>query len=80
MDQVAVLTLGIKYSFQHNENAGIVFLDMNLLRTISDRHMVGYIVEKLTHRSFVLQLRAGLYAQNNEEWCPAGFHPLADAV
>ena len=57
VDQVTLLTQYIEDSFQHNEKAGIVFLDLTaaydtvwhrglhlkLLRIIPDRHMVGFI-------------------------------------
>ena len=59
VDQVTLLTQYIEDSFQHNEKAMIVFVDLTaayatvghrglhlkLLRTIPDRHMVGFIMD-----------------------------------
>ena len=59
VDQLTLLTQYIEDSFQHNYKAGVVFLDLTadydtvwrsglhpkLLRTITDRHMVGFIME-----------------------------------
>ena len=73
MDQVTLLTQEIEYSFQQNEKAGVVFLDLTaaydhvwhrglhlkLLRTIPDRHMVGFIMETLSNRSFVVHTSDG---------------------
>ena len=61
VDQVTLLTQDIEDSFQNNEWAGVVFLDLTaaydtvwhrglhlkLLRIIPDRHMVGFIMEML---------------------------------
>ena len=68
VDQVILLTQDIEDSFQHNEKAWVVFLDLTaaydtvwhrglhlkLLRIIPDRHMVGFIMEMLSNRSFVV--------------------------
>ena len=73
VDQVTLLTQDIEDSFQDNEKAGVVFLDLTaaydtvwhrglhlkLLRTIPDRHMVRFIMEMLSNRSFVLQTSDG---------------------
>ena len=73
VDQVTLLTHYIEDSFQHNENAGVVFLDLtaaydtmwhrgfhlNLLRIIPDRHMVGFIMDMLSNRSFVVHTSDG---------------------
>ena len=73
VDQVALLTQDIEYSFQHNEKSGVMFLDLTatydtvwhrelhlkLLRIIPDRHMVGFIVEMLSNRSFLVHTRDG---------------------
>ncbi|KAJ3613142.1 hypothetical protein NHX12_019394, partial [Muraenolepis orangiensis] len=63
----------IEDSFQDNEKAGVVYLDLTaaydtvwhrglhlkLLRTIPDRHMVKFIMETLSNRSFILQTSSG---------------------
>ena len=73
VDQVTLLTQDIEYSFQNNEKAGVVFLDLTaaydtvwhrglhlkLLRTIPDRHMVRFIMEMLSNRSFVVHTSDG---------------------
>ena len=73
VDQVTLLTQDIEDSFQHNEKAGVVFLDLTaaydtvwhrglhlkLLRIIPDRHMVGFIMEMLSNRSFVVHTSDG---------------------
>ena len=73
MDQVTLLTQDIEDSFQHNAKAGVVFLDstaaydtvchrgrhLKLLRIIPDRHMVGFIMEMLSDRSFVVRTSDG---------------------
>ena len=73
VDQITLLTQYIEDSFQHNEKAGVVFLDLTaaydtvwhrglhlkLLRTILDRHMVGFIMEMLSNRSFVVHTGNG---------------------
>ena len=67
VDHVTLLTQDIGDSFQHNEKAGVVFLGftaaydtvwhrglhLKLLRTIPERHMVGFIVAVLSNRSFI---------------------------
>ena len=72
VDQVTLLTQYIEDSFQHNEKAGVVFLDLTaayntvwhrglhqkLHRIIPDRHMVGFIIE-MSNRSFVVHTSDG---------------------
>ncbi|KAJ3612194.1 hypothetical protein NHX12_020470 [Muraenolepis orangiensis] len=72
-DQVTLLCQDIEDSFQNNEKAGVVYLDLTaaydtvwhrglhlkLLRTIPDRHMVKFIMETLSNRSFILQTSSG---------------------
>ncbi|KAJ4934407.1 hypothetical protein JOQ06_007202 [Pogonophryne albipinna] len=72
-DQVTLLCQDIEDSFQDNEKAGVVYLDLTaaydtvwlrglhlkLLRTIPDRHMVKFIKETLSNRSFILQTSSG---------------------
>ena len=67
MDQVTLLTQDIEGSFQANEKAGVVLLDLTgaydtvwlrglhlkLLRTIPDRHMVKFLMEMLSNHSFI---------------------------
>ena len=73
VDQVTLLTQDIEDSFQANEKAGVVLLDLTaaydtvwhrglhlkLLKTIPDRHMVNFIMEMLSNRSFILQTSNG---------------------
>ena len=73
VDQVTLLTQYIEDSFQHNEKAGVVFLDLTaaydtvwhrglhlkLIRIIPDRHTVGFIMEMLSNRSFVVHTSDG---------------------
>ena len=73
VDQVTLLTQYIEDRFQNNEKAGVVFLDLTaaydtvwhrglhlkLLRIIPDRHMVGFIMEMLSNRSFVVHTSDG---------------------
>ena len=73
VDHVTLLTQDIEDSFQHNEKAGVVFLDLTAacdtmwhrglhlkpLMTIPDRHMVGFIMEMLSNRSFVVHTSDG---------------------
>ena len=73
VDQVTLLTQDIEDSFQHNEKAGGVILDLaaaydtgwhrghhlKLVRTIPGRHMVGFIMEMLSNRSFVMHTSDG---------------------
>ncbi|KAJ4942908.1 hypothetical protein JOQ06_005420 [Pogonophryne albipinna] len=72
-DQVTLLCQDIEDSFQDSEKAGAVYLDLTaaydtvwlrglhlkLLRTIPDRHMVKFIMETLSNRSFILQTSSG---------------------
>ncbi|KAJ4939496.1 hypothetical protein JOQ06_028944 [Pogonophryne albipinna] len=72
-DQVTLLCQDIEDSFQDNEKAGVVYLDLTaaydtvwlrglhlkLLRTIPDRHTVKFIMETLSNRSFILQTSSG---------------------
>ena len=67
-DQVTLLTQDIEDSFQRGEKAGVVLLDLTaaydtvwlrglhlkLLHTIPDRHIVDFIMELLSNRSFTL--------------------------
>ena len=73
VDQVTLLTQDIVVNFQHNDKAGVVFLDLTaacdtvwhrglhlkLLRTIPDRHMLGFIMEMLSNRSIVVHTSDG---------------------
>ena len=73
VDQLTLLTQYIEDSFQHNVKPWIVFLDLTaahdnlwhrglhltLFRTISDIHMVGFIMEMLSNRSFVVYTSNG---------------------
>ena len=72
-DQVTLLTQDLEDSFQTKAKAGVVLLDLTaaydtvwhrglhlkLLRTIPDRHMVNFIMEMLSNRSFILQTSDG---------------------
>ena len=72
-DQVTLLSQDIENSFQDNEKAGVVYLDLTaaydtvwhrglhlkLLRMVPDRHMVRFIMETLSNRSFTLQTSSG---------------------
>ncbi|KAJ3586334.1 hypothetical protein NHX12_012734 [Muraenolepis orangiensis] len=71
--QVTLLCQDIEDSFQDNEKAGVVYLDLTaaydtvwhrglhlkLLRTIPDRHMVKFIMETLSNCSFIFQTSSG---------------------
>ena len=73
IDQVTLLTQDIEDSFQEKHKAGVVLLDLTaaydtvwhhglhlkLLKTIPDRHMVKFIMEMLTNRSFILKTSDG---------------------
>ena len=73
VDQVTLLTQDLEDSFQAKTKAGVVLLDLTaaydtvwhrglhlkLLRTIPDRHMVNFIMEMLSNRSFILQTSDG---------------------
>ena len=77
VDQVTLLTQYIEDSFQHNDKAGVVFLDLTaaydtvwhrvlhltLLRIIPDRRMVGFIMEMLSNRSFVVHTSDGQHSR-----------------
>ena len=75
VDQVTLLTQDIEDSFQHNEKAGVVDLTaaydtvwhrglhLKLLRIIPDRHMVGFIMEMLSNRSFVVHASDGQHSR-----------------
>ena len=77
VDQVTLLTQYIEDSFQNNEKAGVVFLDLTavydtvghrglhlkLLRIIPDRYMVGFIMEMLSIRSFVVHTSDGQHSR-----------------
>ena len=72
-DQVTLLCHDIEDSLQAGEKAGAVFLDltaaydtvwlrglhMKLLETIPDKHLVGFIMELLSNRSFRLHTSNG---------------------
>ena len=73
VDQVTLLTQYIEDSIQNNEKDGVVFLDLTaaydtlwhrgihlkLLRITPERHMVGFIMEMLSNRSFVVHTSDG---------------------
>ncbi|KAL7853651.1 hypothetical protein AOLI_G00204950 [Acnodon oligacanthus] len=73
VDQVTLLTQDIEDSFQYNEKAGVVFLDLTatydtvwqrglhlkLLWTIPDWHMVRLIIEMLVNCSFIVHTSDG---------------------
>ena len=73
VDQFTMLTQDIEDSFQANEKAGVVLLNLTaaydtvwhrglhlkLLRTIPDRHMVKFIMEMLSNCSFILRTSDG---------------------
>ena len=77
VDQVTLLTQDIKDTFQRGEKAGVVLLDLTaaydtiwlrglhlkLLQTIPDRHMVGFIMEMLSNRSFTLHTSNGQHSR-----------------
>ena len=72
-DQVTLLTQDIESAFQAGDKAGITLLDLTaaydtiwlrglhlkLLQTIPDRHLVGFIMEMLSNRSFTLHTSDG---------------------
>ncbi len=82
VDHVTLLKQYIEDSLQHNETAGVVFLDLTAacdtvwhrglhlkrLRTIPDRHIVGFIME-MSNRSFAMHTsdgqRSGLRRMKN---------------
>ena len=73
VDQVTILTQDIDDRVQNNEKAGVVFLylsaaydtvwhrglHLKLFRTIPDRQMVGFMMEMLSNRSFVVHTSDG---------------------
>ncbi|XP_038075621.1 uncharacterized protein LOC119743290 [Patiria miniata] len=77
VDQVTLLTRDIKDTFQKGEKAGVVLLNLRaaydtvwlrglhlkLLQTIPDRHMVGFIMEMLSNRSFTLHTSDGQHSR-----------------
>ena len=77
VDQVTLLTQDIEDTFQRGEKAGVVLLDLTaaydtvwlrglhlkLLKTIPDRHMVGFIMEMLSNRSFTLHTSDGQHSR-----------------
>ena len=77
MDQVTLLTQDIEDSFQRGEKAGIILLDLTaaddtvwlrglhlkLLQMIPDWHMVSFIMEMLTNRSFALHTSDGQHSK-----------------
>ena len=72
-DKLTLMCQDIEDSFQTGENAGTVFLDltstydtvwlqglhMKLLETIPDEHIVSFIMEMLSNRSFQLNTSKG---------------------
>ena len=84
VDQIKLLTQDIEDSFQVNENAGVVLLDvtsacdtawlrglhLKFPKTTPDKHLVNFIMEILTNRSFALdhyQQRTSEQAEKTEE-------------
>lgn len=77
VDQVTLLTQDIEDSFQEKQKAGVVLLDLTaaydtvwhrglhlkLLKIIPDRHMVKFIIEMVTNRSFTLKTSDGQYSR-----------------
>ncbi|KAL7878943.1 hypothetical protein AOLI_G00099170 [Acnodon oligacanthus] len=73
VDQVTLLTQDIEDSFQDNDKAGVVFLDLTaaydtvwhrglhvkLLRTIPDWHMERFIIEMQVNCSFIVHISDG---------------------
>lgn len=76
-DQVTLLTQDIENSFQRGEKAGVILLDLTaaydtvwlrglhlkLLQMIPDHHMVGFIMEMLSNRSFTLHTSDGQHSR-----------------
>ena len=72
-DQVTLLTDDIEAGFEHNHNVGVALVDLTaaydtvwlrglhlkLLRMLPDRHMVSFVMELLTNRSFTLRTSDG---------------------
>ena len=77
VDQVTLITQDIEDTFQRGEKVGVVLLDLTaaystvwlhglplkLLQTIPDRHLVGFIVEMLSNRSFTLHTSDGQHSR-----------------
>ena len=73
VDQITLLTQDIDDGFQVNEKAGVMLLDLTatydtmwlrglhlkLLKTVQDKHLVSFIMEILTYRSFTLMTSDG---------------------
>ena len=72
-DQVTLLTDDIEAGFEHNQKVGVALVDLTaaygtvclrglhltLLRMLPDRHMVSFLMELLTNRSFTLRTSDG---------------------
>ena len=72
-DQVTLLTDDIEAGFEHNQKVGVALvyltaaydtvwlrgLHLKLLRMLPDRHMVSFVMELLTNRSFTLRTSDG---------------------
>ena len=72
-DQVTLLTDDIEAGFEHNQKVGVALVDLTaaydtawlrglhlkLLRMLPDRHMVSFVMELLTNRSFTLRTSDG---------------------
>ena len=72
-DQVTLLTDDIEAGFEHNQKVGVAHVDLTaaydtvwlrglhlkLLRMLPDRHMVSFVMELLTNRSFTLRTSDG---------------------
>ncbi|KAL6463757.1 hypothetical protein MHYP_G00281480 [Metynnis hypsauchen] len=88
VDQVTLLTQDIEDSFQDNEKAGVVFLDLTavydivshrglhlkMLRTIPDWHMVRFIMEMLVNRSFIVHTSNGQTVPQSSVLSPVLFN------
>ena len=72
-DQVTLLTDDIEVGFEHNHKVGVALVDLTaaydtvwlrglhlkLLRMLPERHMVSFVMELLTNRSFTLRTSDG---------------------
>ena len=72
-DQITLLTDDIEAGFEQNQQVGVALVDltaaydtvwlrglhMKLLRILPDRHMVSFVMELLTNRSFTLRTSDG---------------------
>ena len=72
-DQVTLLTDDIEVGFEHNHKVGVALVDLTaaydtvwlrgydlkLLHMLPDRHMVSFVMELLTNRSFTLRTSDG---------------------